>query len=82
MRDPNGTAAHVLTFFPMLTPFVVPLRFSISPLPPLELLASIGVTVLGMLLIVWIAARIYRVGILSYGKKATFRDMMRWVRAS
>jgi ABC-2 type transport system permease protein len=82
MRDPNGTAAHVLTFVPMLTPFVVPLRFSISPLGPLELAASIGVTLLGMLLIVWIASRIYRVGILSYGKKASLRDMVRWVRAA
>src|SRR6185503_20708771 len=41
MRDPNGTAAHVLTFVPMLTPFVVPLRFSISPLPAVELLLSL-----------------------------------------
>lgn len=82
MRDPNGTAAHVLTFVPMLTPFVVPLRYSISPLPVLELLASIGVTLLGMLLIVWVASRIYRIGILSYGKKATFRDMLRWIRAT
>jgi ABC-2 type transport system permease protein len=82
MRDPNGTAAHVLTFVPMLTPFVVPLRYSISPLPPLELLASVAVTLLGMLLIVWIASRIYRVGILSYGKKASFRDIARWVRAA
>lgn len=82
MRDPNGTAAHVMTFIPMLTPFVVPLRYSISPLAPLELAASIGVTVLGMLLIVWVASRIYRVGILSYGKKATLRDMVRWVRTA
>lgn len=82
MRDPNSTVAHVLTFVPMLTPFVVPLRYSISPLAPLELAGSLGVTVLGMLLIVWVASRIYRVGILSYGKKASLRDMLRWVRTA
>ncbi len=82
MRDPNSTAAHVLTFVPMLTPFVVPLRYSISPLNPFELLISLTVTVLGMLLIVWIAARIYRVGILSYGKKASLKDMVRWIRTA
>jgi ABC-2 type transport system permease protein len=82
MRDPNGTAAHVLTFVPMLTPFVVPLRFSISPLPAVELLLSLAVTVAGMLLIVWVASRIYRIGILSYGKKASFRDVLRWVRTT
>ena len=82
MRDPNGTAAQVLTYVPMLSPFAVPLRYSISPLPPLELLASAGVTLLGMLFVVWIASRIYRVGVLSYGKKATVRDMVRWIRTA
>ena len=82
IRDPNGTAAHVLSFVPMLTPFVIPMRYSISPLTPLELLTAIAVTVLGVLAVVWIAARIYRVGILSYGKKATVRDMIRWIRTA
>jgi len=82
MRDPNGTAAHVLTFIPMLSPFAVPLRYSIAPLGIPELAASIGVTFVGMLFVVWLASRIYRVGVLSYGKKATFRDMMRWIRTA
>jgi ABC-2 type transport system permease protein len=82
IRDPNGTAAHVLSFVPMLTPFVIPMRYSISPLAPLELLSAVAVTVLGVLAIVWLAARIYRVGILSYGKKASVRDMVRWIRTA
>ena len=82
IRDPNGTAAHVLSFVPMLTPFVVPMRYSISPLPAVELATAILVTVAGMLAIVWLASRIYRVGILSYGKKATVRDMVRWIRTA
>ncbi len=82
MRDPNGTAAHVLTFVPMLAPFAVPLRYSIAPLPPLELAASAGVTLLGMLLVVWVASRIYRIGVLSYGKKASIKDMVRWIRTA
>jgi len=82
MRDPNSTAAQVLSYIPMFTPFAVPLRYSISPIPVLELAGSLGVTVLGMLGIVWVASRIYRVGILSYGKKATLRDMVRWVRTA
>jgi ABC-2 type transport system permease protein len=82
VRDPNGPAAHVLTFVPMLTPFVVPMRYSISPLPLPELAMSAAVTVLGLLLVVWVAARIYRVGILSYGKRASVRDMIRWIRTS
>jgi ABC-2 type transport system permease protein len=82
MRDPNGTAARVLTFVPMLSPFAVPLRYSISSLSPVELIASAGVTLLGMLFVVWVASRIYRIGVLSYGKKASLRDMVRWIRTA
>ena len=82
IRDPNGTAAYVLSFVPMLTPFVIPMRYSISPLPMVELLTAIAITVLGLLAVVWVAARIYRVGILSYGKKASVRDMIRWIRTA
>jgi ABC-2 type transport system permease protein len=82
MRDPNGTAAQVLSFIPMMAPFAVPLRYSISPLSPVELAGSAAVTLLGMLTVVWIASRIYRIGVLSYGKKASLRDMMRWIRTA
>ncbi len=82
LNEPNGTLAKTLSLVPPLAPFVVPVRYSIAPIPLGELLLSIGSTVAGLLLIVWVAARIYRVGILSYGKKASFRDILRWVRAS
>lgn len=81
IRDPNGTAAQVLSFVPPMAPFVVPMRYSISPLPWTTLAGTMLTTVLGMLLIIWIASRIYRVGILMYGKRASFREVFRWVRA-
>ena len=65
---------------PFVAPFVTPVRYSFAPLPWTELLASTVAMILGILAVVWIAARIYRVGILSYGKKASFRDVVRWVR--
>jgi ABC-2 type transport system permease protein len=81
IKDPNGTAAQVLSFVPPLAPFVVPMRYSISPLAGPELAASVGLTILGMLATVWLASRVYRVGILMYGKRATFREVFRWIRA-
>jgi len=81
IKDPNGTAAQVLSFVPPLAPFVVPMRYSISPLAPTELAAAIGLTILGMLATVWLASRVYRVGILMYGKRASFREVFRWIRA-
>jgi len=82
IRDPNGTAAQVLSYVPPLAPFVVPMRYSIAPLPWTQLGGSILAALVGLVLVVWVASRIYRVGILSYGKKATLRDMVRWIRTA
>lgn len=79
---PESTAAKIMSFLPPTAPFIVPTRWSNAPLPLTELLGSIGVCVLGVLGMVWLAARIYRVGILSYGKKPSFKDIWVWIRAS
>ncbi|HEX6643667.1 MAG TPA: ABC transporter permease [Gemmatimonadales bacterium] len=80
LSEPAGTLARTLSLVPFLAPFVTPVRYSFAPLPWTELLASATAMVLGILAVIWVAARIYRVGILSYGKKATLREVVRWVR--
>lgn len=79
---PESTAAKIMTFLPPTAPFIVPTRWSNAPLPMTELIGSIAVCVLGVIGMVWLAARIYRVGILSYGKKPSFKDIWVWIRAS
>jgi ABC-2 type transport system permease protein len=81
LKDPTGTFARVAGFIPPLAPFVIPVRYSLAPIPISELAISVALTVLGMLAVVWLASRIYRVGILMYGKRASFRDVIRWVGA-
>jgi ABC-2 type transport system permease protein len=71
----------VLSLVPPFAPFVTPVRYSLSPLPLPELLLSALAMVLGVLAMAWVAGRIYRVGILMYGKRASFAEMARWVRA-
>ncbi len=82
LSEPAGTLARILSLVPFVAPFVTPVRYSFSPLPWPELAASAAVMILGILAVTWVAARIYRVGILSYGKKASFRDVARWVRSA
>jgi ABC-2 type transport system permease protein len=77
---PESTAAKIMTFLPPTAPFIVPTRWSNAPLPLSELLASIAVCVLGVIGMVWLAAKIYRVGILSHGKKPSFKDLWLWIR--
>jgi ABC-2 type transport system permease protein len=82
VNDPNGTLGRVITFIPFWAPFALPVRYSITPLPPLEVLSAIGVMIVSVLGVAWLAGRVYRVGILSYGKKASFRDVARWIRTA
>jgi ABC-2 type transport system permease protein len=82
VNDPNGTLGKALTFIPFWAPFALPVRYSITPLPAWEVASGILVMVLSLLGVAWIAGRVYRVGILSYGKRATFRDVARWVRTA
>jgi ABC-2 type transport system permease protein len=81
LGDPNGQLARVLAFVPPIAPFVTPVRYSLSPLPLGTVAASAAATILGILAVTWVAARIYRVGILSYGKRPGLGEMLRWVRA-
>ncbi len=81
LNDPTGSLATTLSLIPLLAPFVVPVRYSLAPIPLPELLLSIALTFGAMLLVVWVAGRIYRVGILLHGKRPKLREVLRWVRA-
>jgi len=80
LQDPNGPLARVLSMVPLSAPVVIPVRYSQSPLGAAELLVSFALSVLGMLAVAWVAGRIYRIGILAYGKRPGLRELMRWVR--
>jgi ABC-2 type transport system permease protein len=82
INEPSGGLARILTFIPFFTPLVIPVRYAISPLPLAEVLLGVAVMVLGIIAVVWVGARIYRVGILSYGKKPSLRELWRWVRTT
>ena len=80
LSEPAGPLARILSLVPFVAPFVTPVRYSFNPLSWAELAASAAAMIVGVLAVVWVAARVYRVGILSYGKKATMREVARWVR--
>ena len=80
---PNGMIATVFSFIPPATPFVMILRLAAEePVPFWQIPASIGwgfICVVGMM---WLAARIFRVGVLMYGKPPSPIELLRWVRYS
>lgn len=80
MRDPDGTLSIVLSLLPPLAPLLMFLRVATVPTPLWQIGLSIVLLLLAIGFVNWVAARIYRVGILMYGKRPTFPEMLRWVR--
>ncbi|HWA16506.1 MAG TPA: ABC transporter permease [Gemmatimonadales bacterium] len=82
INDPGSTLARTISFVPFFSPMIIPVRYAISPLPLIEVLGAILSTALGVVAVVWVAGRIYRIGILSYGKKPTFKELWAWIRTT
>lgn len=76
-NDPYGNVAFWLSMIPFTSPIAMVVRLPYG-VPGWELALSMIILVLGFVGTVWIASRIYRVGILMYGKKTTFKEMFKW----
>ncbi len=79
LNDPNGTIAKWLSMIPFTSPIVMLMRIPFGGVSVSELLTSLGILVVSFLLMTWIAAKIYRVGILMYGKKASWKELGKWI---
>jgi len=82
LNNPNGTLATVLSLIPPLTPMVMFFRVTLAPVPAWQVAASIGIMLVAIVAMSWFAGKIYRVGILMYGKKPTVPEIFRWMRHS
>ncbi|QNK63042.1 ABC transporter permease [Pedobacter sp. PAMC26386] len=76
-NDPYGTIAFWLSMIPFTSPIAMMVRLPYG-VPDWQLALSMALLVIGFIGTVWIASRIYRVGILMYGKKTSFKEMLKW----
>ena len=79
---PTTTLAKVMSFLPFSAPIIMPMRMSLIEVPAWEIAVSFASALLGCVLAIWFAAKIYRVGLLMYGKRPTYREMVKWLRYS
>jgi ABC-2 type transport system permease protein len=80
VQSPDGLLARVLSFIPPVTPLVMILRISAgSGVWAIEILASIVLLTVAVLVTMWLAAKIFRTGILMYGKRPSAREIFRWL---
>ncbi len=79
INDPHGTVATVFSLVPFTSPIVMLMRIPFG-VPWWQILISLSLLVVSFLAVVWIAAKIYRVGILMYGKKINYKELIKWIR--
>lgn len=79
IQDPGGPVAFWFSIFPLTSPVVMMIRIPFGvPFP--EVILSMTLLVLGFLGTTWLAGRIYRTGILMYGKKVSYKELWKWIR--
>ena len=78
IRAPQSALAVWASIFPLFSPIVMPARLAFDP-PVWQVLLSIVLLIATVIFFVWLSGRIYRVGILMYGKKAGFKELAKWV---
>ena len=78
IRAPDSSLAVWSSIFPLFSPIVMPARLPFNP-PAWQIALSLVSLILTVLFLVWLAGRIYRIGILMYGKKVTFRELGKWL---
>jgi ABC-2 type transport system permease protein len=79
-NQPNGRLATILSFFPFTAPLMMFMRISVQTPPLWQIATSVALLLATIVGVAWFAGRIYRVGILMYGKKPTLPEIFRWAR--
>jgi ABC-2 type transport system permease protein len=80
--NPDAPMSVALSLIPFFSPILMVVRAAATEVPFWQMGAALALLALAFVGTIWLASRIYRVGILMYGKKATFRDLARWVRTA
>jgi len=82
VHAPNSTLAQIVSLIPFCSPLLMNFRISLTTVPPWQIGLSFVLMSLTILVILWVASRIYRVGILMYGKKPNLPEILRWLKYS
>ena len=79
INDPHGTIATVFSLIPFTSPIVMLMRIPFG-VPWWQIAISLFLLFVTFMGVVWLAAKIYRVGILMYGKKTSYKELLKWIR--
>ena len=80
IANPSSTLAKAVSWLPFSAPIIMPVRMALIPIPWPELTATLVGLALACWAAIWVSARIYRVGLLMYGKRPSFEELVKWIR--
>ena len=78
-EDPSGTIPTIFSHIPFTSPIVMMMRIPYG-VPIIEQIISLSILIITFIGCVWFAAKIYRVGILMYGQKPSYKDLFKWLK--
>jgi len=82
IKDPSGSTSVILSLIPFFAPIIMFMRICVLMPPAWQVALSIGLLGLTVVAMVWLAAKIYRIGILMYGKKPSLPEIVKWIKYS
>jgi ABC-2 type transport system permease protein len=80
MANPTSNLARTMSMLPTSAPIIMPLRMTLVPVPWFEIVGALAGVSAACAAAIWLSGRIYRVGLLMYGKKPTIRELAKWVK--
>jgi ABC-2 type transport system permease protein len=78
--NPNAPIARILSWFPLTSPTMMLLRLPLGTVPLIDIIGSIGVLALSVPVVIWLGSKLFRYGLLMYGKRPSFRQMIHIMR--
>ena len=80
MANPGSTMARTMSMLPTSAPIIMPLRITLVPVPWFEVVGALSGVAAACAAAIWISGRVYRVGLLMYGKKPSLAELARWIK--
>ena len=82
LGDPGGQLAVTASLIPLSSPVIMPVRVATSDVPSSQVALSLAILAGTVIVVIWGSARVYRIGILMYGKRPSMKELWRWARQS
>ena len=82
INNPESSIGNFFSIFPLTSPIIIMVKTAMGNIGEWHLISSMVALIVAFLFFIWLGAKIYRVGILSYGKKVSYKDLWKWIRQS